>query len=147
MLEQYNWLHGFYCNISSLSTENFHTVIQNELEGKRQPLWLFDDRLNCVESTEDQRRIHESGKTGKRQGTKRRRKKGMSLLVAMPAAMGGSRYGSNSKIWEWGRICERETTRAGDAAGRVCGVFRGLHRACARIRLRCRPVRYCGRQR
>lgn len=30
-------------------------------------------------------------------------------------------------------------TRAGDGAGRVCGVFRGLHRACARIRPRCLP--------
>ena len=42
-LELYNRLHGFYCNISLHSTENFPAVLQNELGGKRQPLWLFDD--------------------------------------------------------------------------------------------------------
>src|SRR5437667_7372295 len=57
-------------------------VAQNELSGSRQRLWLRWDQFDFVENTQHWRRIHEGGRTSKRQGTKLRRKQGMSLLVA-----------------------------------------------------------------
>jgi len=44
----------------------------------------FGDWLDCVEITRDQRRIDESGRTGKRQGTKCPLAGAMSSLVVMP---------------------------------------------------------------
>src|SRR5260370_7869339 len=140
-------IHGFYCNIAALSTKNFQAVAQNEAYGRHQYLRLSRDRLDCDESAEDERRKQESARTGKRQGTKRRREKGMSLLVVIPAPMAGSGCGSNCKILQEAGMYQRGLAIDGGDAGRVCGVFRGRHRACARIRRRCRPGRYCRRRR
>src|SRR5260370_36442837 len=48
---------------------------------------------------------------------------------------------------EWGKGREEETLTTEGGAGRVCGVSRGLHRAYARIRCRCRRGRWCGPRR
>src|SRR5436190_14715168 len=137
-------MHGFYCNIPLLSTENFQTVAQNELSASQNPRSISGVSLDFVENTQHQRRIHEGGRTSKRQGTKRRGKKGMSLLVAIgtpPRLVQGCKSGQ--KKLQLNKDLERNWTRAADVAGRACEVFRGLHRACARTRCRCHPDRCC----
>src|SRR5260370_37764656 len=91
-------IHGFYCNIAALSTKNFQAVAQNEAYGRHQYLRLSRDRLDCDESAEDQRRIHESARSGKRQGTKRRRQQGMWLLVVIPAPVWGLACGGDLRV-------------------------------------------------
>src|SRR5260370_34832006 len=118
-------IHGLSCNIAALSTKNFQAVAQNEAYGRPQSLRLSRDRLDCDESAEDQRRIHESARTGKRQGTKRRREKGMSLLVVIPAPMAGSGCGSHCKILREAGVCQRGLAVDGRYAWRGCRVFRG----------------------
>src|SRR5260370_33063413 len=113
--------------MAAVSTKNFQVVAQNEAYGRYLYLRLSRDRLDCDESAEDQRRIHESARTGKRQGTKRRREKGMALLVVIPAPMAGSGCGSNCKIFQEAGMYQRGLAIDGADAGRVCGGFRGRH--------------------